>query len=439
MRTIGGILIVWAVACSMAHAQQAVAQNAVSEQQRQWKSDYLLRVSQFIHGYDKQQMFAKWIRFGKTAKFRERLNQANVSIAVEPGLHDIAEYRTGPQTIVIKSPPAEFGFSLQSTGKSSLLLWHEAIHAISHGHQVGAITPSHPLRGAPAALAPTAQGKITAIGKAEGMIDHYYINWAESCAAATKYLIRLETILKQNGKEKPTGRVKDLAQKNWKAFVRDCNFSIFGQVPDDKERKELETMIGFHCDPAEVLNGYLGLGYPMEYFGDYVTDDQVWALFPTAAHVGAVGLKVGKDKNMMDNLAAIYVKSWGSGTSGRNCAIHLTLFGSPEISTIVWDAMRKAIRYKMTAIPGVGEAAYLYHRGQRNGDHGVAKFWNAHILIVDLDIVKESEKGPISVRKRAINWNLAKRIFMNMEAMGVPPVPAGVETSAKKLMEKSGG
>lgn len=396
------------------------------------KSDMMLRISQFIYGYKDKQMFYKWMCFGKTDAFRKRLNQPTVSISVSPGLDSMAEYRTGSQTIVLRNPPKKFVYSLGTAGDSSFLLWHETIHAISHGHQVGAIKPAKPFKSAPKNIAPTAGGAVKAIGKAEGMIDHYYINWAESCVGATKFLVRLEKILKANGKTKPTDKVKTLSQKNWKAFVRDCNFSIYGQVPDKKERKELEDMIGFRCDPAEVLNGYLSLGYPMEYFGPYATDTQIWKLFPTGAQVGMAGVKPLKEKTISDNLSVSYVKSWAIKPSGRRLGIHLTLYGSKEINTFVWDAFRKVIRYKSTSVPGVGDTAVLYDRGANNAYHGHAKFWNAGVLIVDMDILMP-EKGPISLRRRAINWNLAKRIFINMEAMGFPPVPVGVETSMKKL------
>ncbi len=405
-------------------------------EQEKLKSDYMLRVSQFIHNYDKQ-MFAKWIKLGDTAKFRARLNQDSVSISVKPNLGDPAEYRTRSQTIVIKLPPSEFAFSISSNDNSSLLLWHEAIHAISHGHQNGEIQPSHPFKSAPVDLAPDTKGKVTDIDSAEGKIDHFYINWAESCIGGLPYLVRLEKILTENGKDKPSDEVKKLSRQNWQGFVKACNFSIYSELPDDKERKELENMIGFHCDEDEVLNGYLGLGYPMEYFGDYVTDEQVWKLFPTDEQVGISDAKVSTDKNKLENLYVNYVKKWCIGPPGRNCTIHLTLYGSADISKAVWDAVHKTIGDgKMTAVPDVGDEAFLVNNADGQLSHVIARMGNAHVLMTDIDVIGDDKNPVKDVKRRAVNWNYVKRIFLNIEAMQIPPIPAGVETSLEKLKKQ---
>jgi hypothetical protein len=401
-------------------------------EQEKLKSDYLLKVSQFIHNYDKQ-MFAKWITIGKTSKFRERLNQDAVRILVKPDLGDPAEYRPGSQTIVIKANPAEFTFSLQSTGKSSLLLWHEAIHAISHGHQNGAIQPSHPFKGVPQNLAPDAKGNVTNIGKAEGMIDHYYINWAESCIGGLPFLVRLEKILLENGKTKPSPEVKTLSQRNWRGFLKSYNSSIYGELPGDKERKELEDMTGFHCDANEVLSGYLNLGYPMEYFGDYITDAQVWKLFPTSEQLGITGANISTDMNLLKTLCKSYSKKWCIGPPGRNCTIHLSLYGSPEISKVVWDGVYKSIGSRMTAVPGVGEAAFVVKHADGQVSHAIARQGNAQVMMTDINAIGDADNPVRQVIVLPINWNYIKRIFLNIEALPMLPIPVGVETSLEKL------
>lgn len=434
-----------AACCSLAFAQKSTTQPAKkpvkkpvknATEQEKLKSDYLLKVSRFIHNYDKQ-MFAKWIKIGKTAKFRARLNQDAVSILIEPSLGDPAEYRPSSQAIVIKSPPGEFTFSIQSTGKSSLLLWHEAIHAISHGHQNGAIKPSHPFKGVPGDLAPDAKGNVTAIGKAEGKIDHYYINWAESCIGGLPFLVRLEKILVKNGKDKPSDDVKKLSRKNWQFFLKACNTSIYGELPGDKERKELESMTGFHCDANEVLSGYLTLGYPMEYFGDYITDAQVWKLFPTSKQVGINGAKVTTHKTRLKNLSKNYSKKWCVGPPGRNCTIHLSLYGSAEISKVVWDAVCKMLGSKKIAMPGVGDAAFIIKNADGQVHHVIARFGNAQVMMTDVNVIGDADNPVKAVKTRAFNWNYVKRIFMNIKALDIPPVPAGVETSMEKLKNQS--
>ncbi len=408
----------------------AVAQKT----QDQIRSDYLVRISRLIHHWDGKRMFAKWIKLGKMVKFNKRINQ--IEIDINPNITSEAQYDTRPQVITLKADPSEYYYDTTSANKSYVILWHEAIHAISHGHQNGSIMPSRPFKSAPSMLVTNSKQKVKDIGTAEEAIDHLYINWAEGCIAGLPMLEKLENILMSNGKKIPTGAVKVKSQKLWKMFLDRTNSSDFGQLPDEKEQKELEKMIGFHFDTNEILNGYLSLGYPIEYFGEYITDDQVWKLFPNDDQVGMTGAQVGMDKSKSDKLSSVYIKSWTDGSSGRQCAIHLTLSGSDEISKTVWNTLHSNHNSKFKNILGVGDSAYILNLGPGSSYRALAQFRNASVMMVNM-IVKKPKKGAITIKRLPVNWNYIKWIFKNMEALHTTPVPAGVETSIEKLRSDS--
>jgi hypothetical protein len=179
----------------------------------------------------------------------------------------------------------------------------------------------------------------------------------------------------------------------------------------------------------EMLNDNLILVKPVVSSFATMTDDQIWALFPTSAQVGMDGVKPKLDKSKSDNLSATYTKGWGVGISGRHCVIHLTLYGSSEISKEVWNALRGTV--KGETVKNVGDDAYIMDLGPDNSYRAVASFRNASVMMTDC-IFNQTSDG-IKVTRLAVNWNYVKWIFKNMEALPAAPVPAGVETSIEKL------
>lgn len=334
------------------------------------------------------------------------------------------------ERITLKDDPANYYYDTVGAGKSWVVLWHEAIHAISHGHQNGSITPSSPFKGAPASLSTNASQGVKDIDTADEAIDHLYIEWAENCIGAMPLLEKVEDILKAHGKEPPTDDVKAQSQKLWTQFNDRVSGSGQDQLPDEGERKELEEMTGFHFDVNEILNGYLSLGYPIEYFVGNMTDDQIWALFPTSAQIGMDGVQASREKSKLDELSGVYLKGWSVGKSGRVCNINLTLYGSDEISKTIWDAIRGTV--KGETAKNVGDDSYIMDKGPSNSYRAVARFRNVHVFMTDC-VINQPEGGPITITRLPVNWNYVKWIFKNMETLGVTPVPAGVETSIEKL------
>ena len=218
-----------------------------ADTQEQLKKMYLHKVSQLINTHKtNKQLFADWISLGDMARFRARINQPAVKIAVKPSLGPSASYAPGAQAINIKQAPAKFVTSFGFGPGSSALLWHEAIHAISHGHQIGAIKPSRPFKSAPKSIAPTGDGSLTidgkpmgtiekitpygyqkALSKANEAIDHLYINWAESCMEGTQALVVLEKNLLKHGKD-----TDFLMARFWNAHLMITDLEVHGTIMD---------------------------------------------------------------------------------------------------------------------------------------------------------------------------------------------------------------
>ena len=430
-------------------------QAAASMPQAKLKAEYMRRLTEFTQGYDKDHLFAKWICMGKPAKFRARLMQDALTINVDPNVAACASYNPKTQVLTIQHPPMAFGFSVLSSGTSSLLLWHEAAHAISHGHQIGAIKPSRPFKGIAKKTAMTAAGNLPAesgvgtvgsmtssgnekyVAWAEEAVDHLYLEWVERCMESTNILIMLERVLKDNGKAKPATDVKARTQRLWRRFVERANSSGFGQVPNDDERKELEAMTGFRFDPNEILSGYLGLGYPMEYFGEFVTDAQVWKLFPTAQQLGTVGMKVHRSATNLGNLSRNYVLCYKEMPTGRVLTIHLSLYGSTEISKTVWTSLAKLPGSgKRRPVTGLGEQAYTLRPGATDATRLHARFWNASALMTDAMLSGNISKGTFKFTPRAPRPQILKKLFVNIESLGMTPIPPGVITAIPKKPAK---
>ena len=427
--------------------------------QEQLKSDYLLAVSKMVHlSKTKQWMFHDWMCVGDMAKFRARLNQPSVKIKIDPSIDAAAQYDPRTETITLCQTPGSFAIAYDSSPGSSCLLWHEAIHAISHGHEIGAIQPSCPFQSVPSDIASTPDGRLKvknsddqivsmgsierflpsgqakALATANEAIDHLYINWAECCLASTQYLVQIEKYLSSHGRNLPPAEVTNKTQVWWRKFVEGCNSSFLQDVANREEREELERMIGFRCDPAEILSGYLSLGYPLEYFGGFAIDEQIWSIFPSGEQIGMQGVQCSKAKNPLSGLSVTYIMTWKDGPPGRCCSIHLTLYGSQEIAQEMWKGIRQTMRYEPILIPRVGNEAFLVkHSENSTGDYAIALVQNAHILVTDQVIDIE----PVQITTRPIDWNIVKRMFLKILDMPVPLIPCGVECSIQKLKATS--
>jgi len=419
--------------------------------QVQLKNDVLAKLSELIHVHEaNKRLFAPWISLGDMKKFRARIEQPAVRVDVDPKLGASASYTDRDQTIHVARAPAKFFRSMTFNRGASMLLWHEAIHAISHGHQTGAISPARPFKSAPKSLA-TSDGTLKTGGEPLGpiesvspagpqrelahaneAIDHLYINWAESCMQGTEALAQLEDKMVPLGKAPPPPDVAEYTRRRWKRFVEACNSTHGSQVPDAGEREELERMIGFRVDPAEVLGNYLKAGWPAEYFSAGLTDAQAWSLFPTPAQLGVGGLTETRRKTSLGSLSVTYIKAWSAGAQGRQLSIHLTFYGSPLFSGASFGSTLESLGVNVTHLSGVGERAYILHRGPRDADFLVARFWNATIMISDTVVRGSLEEGNITTHPRAPNPNFAKLVFDNLEALGAPPVVPGLITRPPK-------
>ena len=154
----------------------------------------------------------------------------------------------------------------------------------------------------------------------------------------------------------------------------------------------------------------------MDYFGKYVTDAQVCRLFPGAGQTGIQKAILTTFKNPLDDLYVNYTKQWSVGPPGRNCHMTLSQYESSAISKITRDAVSGML-------DGSIESA-------------IALMGNAHIRMTDVEVIGDATNPVIDVKPRAYHWNQVKRVFMNIKAMDIPPVPTGVETSLQKLMNK---
>ena len=402
----------------------ATAWGQADEQTRR-KTATLHRIAKFVHQYDKH-LFSKWICLGKMAKFRERINHAAVGVFVDTAYNDkqgasacyVVFYGTRragvtlrtiySEDLVLRFAPERYEPVASHNETSAMVLWHEMTHAISHGHQLKAITPSRPL---------------------SNPDDEFYVEWMEDCVInGIPPLTRFEKILKDNGK-KPSPEAIAKSRRMWKHFLKMVETPRPQQksVPTPKQRKELEQITGFRIDPNDIAGGYLALGYPPEYFGEFVTDAEAYALFPSAADLGTSGLEASREKTKLDDVFVGYMKYWKAGPPGRSCSIELSLYGSPKLARIVWDAVKPTWR-KATPLAGLGDEAYLIRRGSSTR-HMLVLVRNAHLLYLDHMVVGDLKSGPISIKPLPLNNAAIKKMIANIEAREMPPIPQGVMTA----------
>jgi len=224
------------------------------DEQVRRKNAALNRISLFMHQWDNYK-FSSAISLGNLDSFRSRFFSEPFQIYVDPGYLSesdaVAAYvllykwkyiwTVYDQDLVIATEPESFSV------ESSETLWHEAIHAVSHGLQ---------LAGSP--------------NQFSYNDDHLYIEWAESCIRGLAFLKRFEDFVTTNGIATPPDEtIAASARLRWNKFVEACNSSLFGRIPTTAEKSELTTVMGFDIDPIKIRNKYISeYNYPPEYFDD---------------------------------------------------------------------------------------------------------------------------------------------------------------------------
>ena len=145
--------------------------------------------------------------------------------------------------------------------------------------------------------------------------------------------------------------------------------SPFREYPTPRHRDELKALVGFHVDPMEILQHYLAQGYAPEYF-PLCTDDQIWALFPSAADVGITGATSSRRKHIKGSYVS-YMVSWKSKSPQRSISLEINLLKSPDMAREMFEALAKMTKTKKPI--DMGDLAYVEELHYRN--HG----W--HVLI----------------------------------------------------------
>jgi len=215
------------------------------------KNNVLSKVNQFLHQWDAYD-FHRWSSAGNYTTFANRIWAPAMQVYVDPGYlasgGSAAEYVESyiwkyiwtiyDQDLVISAEP-------ETDAVGMMTLWHEMIHAVSHGAQVagGAGLPGN---------------------------DHVYIGWAESCTYGFNKLRLFETKAKAYGIGNPTATQAVEVRAFWKQFMTEYNGSTYSELGKitDAQKATLLGLVGFNCDANAIKSGYLGAGYSPLYFAD---------------------------------------------------------------------------------------------------------------------------------------------------------------------------
>ncbi|MFH1494030.1 MAG: hypothetical protein ABIG70_04460 [Pseudomonadota bacterium] len=216
------------------------------------KNTVLGKVNEFLHQWDAYD-FHRWSSAGNLATFSTRIWEPAMQVYVDPGYlssgGSAAEYVEAyiwkyiwtiyEQDLVISAEP-------QSEGVSHMTLWHEMIHAVSHGAQVSG-----------------------AANRLSGD-DHVYVGWAESCTFGFNKLKLFETKAKTYGIGNPTPTQAAEARNYWKQFIAETKGSTYAELGaiTAAQKQALQNLIGFSCDANAIKAGYLSVGYSPLYFAD---------------------------------------------------------------------------------------------------------------------------------------------------------------------------
>ncbi|MFZ2328925.1 MAG: hypothetical protein WAW73_18575, partial [Rhodoferax sp.] len=175
------------------------------------KNNVMSKVNQFIHQWDAYD-FHRWSSAGNYSTFVNRIWAPAMQVYVDPGYlassGSAAEYVEAyiwkyiwtiyEQDLVISAEPETDAVGMQT-------LWHEMIHAVSHGAQAagGAGLPGD---------------------------DHVYIGWAESCTYGFNKLRVFETKAKAYGIGSPTAAQATEVRAFWKQFMTEYNGSSYSEL-----------------------------------------------------------------------------------------------------------------------------------------------------------------------------------------------------------------
>jgi len=215
------------------------------------KNNVMAKVNQFLHQWDAYD-FHRWSSAGNYTTFLNRILAPAMQVYVDPSYlasgGSAAEYVEAyiwkyiwtiyEQDLVISAEP-------ETDTVGMMTLWHEMIHAVSHGQQVagGAGLPGN---------------------------DHVYIGWAESCTYGFNKLRLFETKAKAYGLGNPTTAQAAEVRAFWKQFMTEYNGSTYSELGKitDAQKATLQGLVGFNCDANAIKSGYLGAGYSPLYFAD---------------------------------------------------------------------------------------------------------------------------------------------------------------------------
>lgn len=222
------------------------------ELQESRKNTVLAKVSEFIHQWDAYD-FHSWVSAGDLSTFSTRIWQPAMQVYVDPSYlasgGSAAEYVESyiwkyvwtiyDQDLVLSAEP-------QDSSVAHMTLWHEMIHAVSHGAQVAGA--SNRLSGD----------------------DHVYVGWAESCTFGFNKLRLFETKAKAYGLSNPTSAQATEVRNFWKQFIAATKGSTYAELGaiTDAQKLALKNLVGFSCDPNAIKAGYLSAGYSPMYFAD---------------------------------------------------------------------------------------------------------------------------------------------------------------------------
>ncbi len=250
---------VWSFSTSIKLIGEAAITKSVSfttpgDLQEQRKNSMLVKITEFANQWNEYK-FSEVISIWDYEIFRARLFDEEVDVYVDPEqIPDLQgayyqSYVNFPQLweiywrdLVFLKEPWEHTLN----GEPDIsTLWHETIHAISHGYL---------LQDSPLALSPSNDADE----------EHEYIDWAEQRVLKTGigWLINFETYVADKGTSVPVNpAIAEEARFRWQKFLE-----VYNELRPDM-REKFGAAIGFDFDPQIIKSNYiLNHNFPVEYF-----------------------------------------------------------------------------------------------------------------------------------------------------------------------------
>lgn len=218
-----------------------------------------------------------WITIGDISRFRERLEQDDVQTFIDPVLLKqqdalamyVLRWRNPDYShdLVLQIEPKDFDPDINNNvdSNSILLLWHEMIHAISHGHQLDLMNPSRPFSDWHNGMSDT---------EAE-LVDHKFTGYGNNmlCNGLPVLVMFEDMLIKLDRVKQPTSTDLRRTQGKWRRFLY-SNYTRFDfpaagsrQLFSSSDRAEFKNMTGYDIDEEKLIKGYLSEGYRSEPFG----------------------------------------------------------------------------------------------------------------------------------------------------------------------------